>query len=82
MFVLGVTLYFFDFYLTKLNNMCIIKIENEKPQMWLTSYKCLDTSNSGKFTDVSVFYWFLLLLSNTTSAIIEVRAMIVVTVSA
>ncbi len=35
-----------------------------------------DTSNSGKFTDVS-FWGYLLLQSIITSVIIEVRAMIV-----
>ena len=37
----------------------------------------LDTSNFGEFTDVSVFLVYLLLQSSITSAIIEVRAMIV-----
>ncbi len=43
---------------------------------------CFDTSNSGKFTDVSVFLVYLLLRSNTTSAIIEERAMIVIPIKA
>ena len=37
----------------------------------------LDTSNFGEFTDVSVFLVYSLLQSSITSAIIEVRAMIV-----
>ena len=42
----------------------------------------LDTSNFGEFTDVSVFLVYLLLRSSITSAIIEVRAMIVIPIKA
>ena len=47
---------FSKFYLTKTKNLCIIKIRNEKPQSGLPRIKCLNTSNSPKFTDV-FFYW-------------------------
>ena len=53
----------------------------EKPQTWFAELS-FDTSNSGKFTDVSVFLVYLLLRSNTTSAIIEERAMIVIPIKA
>jgi hypothetical protein len=55
------------FHLTKLNNLCIIKLENEKPQTWFTSIKWLkNTLNWASYRCVFLlvirFYSKLLLM--------------------
>lgn len=43
---------------------------------------CFDTSNPGRFTDVSVFFAYSLLLKIIANAIITAIAMIVIPISA
>ena len=59
--------------LTKQNNLSIIKIENEKPQMWLTHLYVIKTHQTAKFYRCV----FLLLFKTIANAIISKIAIIV-----
>ena len=54
--------------------MCIIKIENEKPQKCGCHIKCENDTSLGQKQDVPSFY----LLKITTNAIIKANAIIVI----
>ena len=67
----------FKNHLTITIQMCIIKIGNGEITNVVYLDKMFGTSNSGKFTDVSVFFGYFSLLIITTNAIIKANVMIV-----